>query len=144
MENLDLVIELLGGTRALGSAPRTLLDLVEHIRAGLSPKSVERLTEQLEMSEDELCAALGIPRRTLTRRKNEPRLDPKESEAVLRLARVAGRAADVLGDLAAAHRWLRKPNRALGGRTPLSLLDTELGAELVTDVLGRIEHGVFS
>lgn len=144
MENLDLVIELLGGTRALGSATRTLLDLVEHIRAGLSPKSVERLTEQLEMSEDELCAALGIPRRTLTRRKNEPRLDPKESEAVLRLARVAGRAADVLGDLAAAHRWLRKPNRALGGRTPLSLLDTELGAELVTDVLGRIEHGVFS
>lgn len=43
-----------------------------------------------------------------------------------------------------AHRWLRKPNRALGGRTPLSLLDTAPGAELVSDVLVRIEHGSFS
>jgi hypothetical protein len=29
-------------------------------------------------------------------------------------------------------------------QTPLSLLDTEIGAELVMDTLGRIEHGVFA
>ncbi|MBM3343610.1 MAG: DUF2384 domain-containing protein [Betaproteobacteria bacterium] len=36
------------------------------------------------------------------------------------------------------------PNRSLGNVTPLSLLDTDLGAEAVTDTLGRIEHGVYT
>jgi uncharacterized protein (DUF2384 family) len=28
--------------------------------------------------------------------------------------------------------------------TPLSLLDTDIGADSVLDTLGRIEHGVFA
>lgn len=39
--------------------------------------------------------------------------------------------------------WLKSPNAALGGATPLSLLDTDIGTESVMDTLGRIEHGVF-
>jgi putative toxin-antitoxin system antitoxin component (TIGR02293 family) len=100
--------------------------------------------KSLRLTHEDLSETLGIPRRTLARRKEQAKLDPKESEAVVRLARVAVRAEDVLGDIEAALRWLRAPNRALGGRTPLSLLDTDLGAELVGDVLGRIEHGVAS
>jgi len=44
----------------------------------------------------------------------------------------------------AAIDWLRSRNQALGGATPLSLLDTDAGAEDVMDLLGRIEHGVHS
>ena len=44
----------------------------------------------------------------------------------------------------AAIDWLKQPNRALQGETPLSVLDTDIGSEMVTDLLGRIEHGVFS
>ena len=33
---------------------------------------------------------------------------------------------------------------ALGGVTPRSLLDTEIGADSVLDTLVRIEHGVFA
>jgi len=40
--------------------------------------------------------------------------------------------------------WLQSPNAALGGVTPLSLLDTDIGADGVLDTLGRIEHGVFA
>jgi putative toxin-antitoxin system antitoxin component (TIGR02293 family) len=61
----------------------------------------------------------------------------------LRLARVARRAAEVFEGSDAALDWLKSPNRALAGETPLTLLDTEIGAESVLDVLGRIEHGVF-
>jgi len=35
------------------------------------------------------------------------------------------------------------PAAVLGGATPLSLIDTDDGAESVMDTLGRIEHGVF-
>jgi len=54
------------------------------------------------------------------------------------------RGEDVFEDLDAAVDWLKSPNASLGGRTPLSLLDTDIGAESVIDTLGRIEHGVFA
>lgn len=41
-------------------------------------------------------------------------------------------------------RWLAMPNKALGGKKPLDLLDTELGAKQVEQILGRIESGVYS
>ena len=54
------------------------------------------------------------------------------------------RAQEVFDDPAAAVDWLKTPNAALDSNTPLSLLDTDIGAENVLDTLGRIEHGVFA
>ena len=52
-----------------------------------------------------------------------------------RVVRVATRAEEALADEAKAHRWLRTPNRALSGRAPLDLLDTDIGARTVERVL---------
>mgnify|MGYP001063279924 CR=1 FL=1 len=41
-----------------------------------------------------------------------------------------------------AARWLTSENRALGGRTPISELDTDLGAEEVEAALQRLSHGI--
>jgi putative toxin-antitoxin system antitoxin component (TIGR02293 family) len=57
---------------------------------------------------------------------------------------IVRRAAEVLGSREEALRWLHTPNRAFGGRTPWDLLDTDLGSRQVEDVLGRMEHGVYS
>lgn len=38
--------------------------------------------------------------------------------------------------------WLKSPIRALGYKTPLSMLETKEGIQLVLDVLGRIEYGI--
>jgi putative toxin-antitoxin system antitoxin component (TIGR02293 family) len=61
-----------------------------------------------------------------------------------RVARVTVRAEEALGDRAKAERWMRAPNRALGGARPLDLLESDGGMREVERVLGRIEHGVFS
>lgn len=71
-------------------------------------------------------------------------LSAAESAKLLRLARGLVRAAEVFEDAGAAIDWLKSRNQALGGATPLSLLDTDAGAEDVMDLLGRIEHGVHS
>lgn len=63
---------------------------------------------------------------------------------MVRLARVAAQASQTLGGKEEAFRWLHQPNPVLGHRTPLSLLDTDNGARKVEEVLGRIEHGVYS
>ena len=96
------------------------------------------------MSQAELAEALDIPERTLARRKREGILSREESAKLLRLARVAARAAEVFEDLDLALAWLKTPLAALEDAAPISVLDTDIGAESVMDTLGRIEHGVFS
>lgn len=39
--------------------------------------------------------------------------------------------------------WLNRPNMALGGIMPLSLLKSKNGRDKVIDDLGRIETGVY-
>lgn len=50
----------------------------------------------------------------------------------------------VFGTAEKALRWLSRPNRALRGRTPVSLLTSRSGAKRVQAVLGRIQHGIYS
>ena len=93
-------------------------DLVTMIRQGISAKSLETLAKTARLSNVELGDALGIPQRTLARRKNQGTLTAEESAKVVRLARCISRASGVFGDLDNAVAWLKHPNRALGGVTP--------------------------
>ena len=68
-------------------------------------------------------------------------MDRHEPDRLLRLARLTVLAKQHLGDDALAIRWFKQPNSALGGKTLLELIDTELGSRLVEDVLGRIAYG---
>lgn len=135
--------DLLGGSPVLAPVPRALLDWVALIRRGLPAAAVDALTRVTHLTQADLAAAVGIPERTLARRKREGRLNSEESARLIRLARVVARSEEVFEDLEAAMDWLKSPNASLDGDTPLSLLDTDIGAEGVMDTLGRIEHGVF-
>jgi putative toxin-antitoxin system antitoxin component (TIGR02293 family) len=48
------------------------------------------------------------------------------------------------GDVKAAKKWLQTPQRALGGAVPLEFASTEAGAKEVENLIGRLEHGVFT
>ncbi len=135
---------LLGGRGVLHAKPRTALDWVSVIRQGISSTAVDFLAKTIHVTHSELATALGIPERTLARRKREGTLNSEESAKLVRLARVVERAEEVFEDLETALTWLKAPNAALFRATPLSLLDTDIGAESVMDTLGRIEHGVFA
>ena len=92
----------------------------------------------------EAASVLHMPARTLARRKQSRRLDAHESDRFYRIARVAAQAFSVFGEEGKAATWLVRPNRALNGEAPIYLLDTDVGARQVEDILGRIEHGVVS
>jgi putative toxin-antitoxin system antitoxin component (TIGR02293 family) len=135
---------LLGGCKVLPVLPDSPLQWVQVIRQGISSSSVDSLSAALRISQAELASLLGIPYRTLARRKNEGMLNSEESAKVVRLARIIERTEDVFESLDLAIDWLKSRNAALSGLTPLSLVDTDVGAESVLDTLGRIEHGVFA
>ena len=89
----------------------------------------------------ELATALDLSPRSLQRRRRSGRLARYESDRLYRLARILALADEFLGDHERAVRWLKHPNRALGGFAPITALDTELGARQVENVLGRIAYG---
>lgn len=135
---------LLGGKPVLQKKLVTSMDWVAAIREGISSAAVDALAASMRVTQFEFSAALGIPERTLVRRKKEGVLSSEESAKLVRVARVLERAEQVFGDFDVALDWLKSANASLAGETPLSLLDTEIGAESVMDTLGRIEHGVFA
>ena len=143
-ESFRSVEHLLGGRKVLRSGAHSTFDWIETIRRGIPAAAVESLRKAIKLSQAEIARALGIPERTLARRKREGVLSSEESGKLLRLARAVGRANEVFEAPEAALDWLKSPNSALAGKTPISLLDTEIGAESVLDTLGRIEHGVFA
>ena len=71
-------------------------------------------------------------------------LKPDESDKLYRAAKILALAIYVLESDKNALTWLKTPNNALKGEIPLNLLDTEVGAHLVEDLLYRIEYGVYS
>lgn len=144
MQRTTAIVEVLGGKAEAVRKLRSADDLNEWIRRGLPFAVLEAVVSRFHLNRDELSATLDLPARTLARRKLEQRLRPNESDRLYRFVRIATRASEVLGEEEKALQWLRAPNRALGGQPPLSRLDTDLGARQVEDILGRIEHGVFS
>jgi putative toxin-antitoxin system antitoxin component (TIGR02293 family) len=139
------IVEILGGRKVLGRSIKNPDDLTRLIRKGLPAGSVSALAGKLHVANSVLSRQLGIPQRTLTRRLSEALLlTPAESDRTVRMARVYANAVEMIGDEEKAISWLSTPNRALGGERPLDQLDTDTGARVVEDVLGRIAYGVYS
>jgi putative toxin-antitoxin system antitoxin component (TIGR02293 family) len=133
------------GSRLLGVRVRTAVELVAHVQRGFSYAAFERLQRALGMPAQELAECVQIPTRTLLRRRESGRLLPEESDRLLRVARVFQQAVELFeGDEGRARQWLNSPKRALGDHTPLDWMRTEAGAREVENLIGRLEHGVFS
>ena len=119
-------------------------DLIDRIAKGLPFSAFERLQRNTGFSTETLLQLLQIPRRTLTRRKTSGRLSADESERLVRLARVYGRALYLFdGDPDAAKSWLEDAQLAFGGTTPMEMIKTDIGAQEVERLIGQLEHGVF-
>ena len=141
----EAIVEILGGRKVLGNGIKNPGDLTHLIRKGLPAGSIIALAGKLHVGNSVLSRKLGIPQRTLTRRLSQSLLlTPAESDRTVRMARVYANAIEMIGDEEKAIEWLSAPNRALGGEKPLDQLDTDTGARVVEDILGRIAYGVYS
>ena len=128
----------------LGISAESTQTLIEQLREGLSADSFMNLKDELGISAERLAKILAIPSRTLTRRLKEGRFTTAESERILRVANISSKAKELFEGDDYYKEWLGSSAIALGGSAPLDYLDTELGAEEVENLIGRLEHGVFS
>lgn len=144
MGDATQITNILGGPKVLGTEVRGIEDLIALIHRGLPVMAMTSLAVYVGVERRLLGQWMGLSDRALARRLSGRSLTPHESDRAVRIARVFVRAEAALHSRAKASLWLRRPNRALGQVEPGSLLDTDVGAQMVTDVLGRIEHGTFS
>lgn len=141
------VAKKLGGRRVLHRSVGSEMELAKMVREGLPSQALEHLMKELApavATQAEVYRVIGSARTLQRKRTTGTPLSPDESDRLARLARLVVRAEEALGRVDAAHRWLAKPNRALGGQVPIHLLDSDAGALAVERVLGRIEHGIYS
>jgi putative toxin-antitoxin system antitoxin component (TIGR02293 family) len=120
-------------------------DLIPKIERGFSFATLTNFVSATGLSIPYTASIIGIPERTLARRKKENRLSPDESERLLRIAKLFEESLSLFeGDREAAVNWLRTPKKALRNQSPFHFARTEIGAREVENLIGRIEHGVFS
>ncbi|HEX7363479.1 MAG TPA: antitoxin Xre/MbcA/ParS toxin-binding domain-containing protein [Bryobacteraceae bacterium] len=122
--------------------PVTEAELLRIVEERLAPAIINRLIHLgLERSE---INAIVIPLRTLQhRRSRREKLTIEESDRVLRVIRAISLAESVYGTRQRALEWLRKLHPRLEGRSPLSLLKTDMGSRIVEGLLIQIDEGMF-
>lgn len=122
----------------------TIPEVIQKIENGLPLSAFNTIRDQLGLSDKQLSQAIRIPKSTLAVRKKRGRFSFEESERLYRVQRLIGKAVDVLGDIEMARKWLKDKAYGLGDVSPLDYSKTEVGAREVENLLGRLEHGVYS
>ncbi len=131
--------------RSLGLKAPDANSLIQQVEQGFSFATLRTFEARSGIAVSDLAAVVGIPERTLARRRASGKLTWDESDRLLRVSLVFDKAVDLFeGDVAAATAWLLTGRKALRNRTPLAYLRTEAGAREVEDLIGRLEHGIFS
>jgi putative toxin-antitoxin system antitoxin component (TIGR02293 family) len=144
VNELAAIVHELGGEDVVGRSVRTSEDLSDVIREGFPEPVLRAFVQSSGLSVQEVASSLALSKRSLQRRTALGRLARLESDRLYRLARLMALAVYFLEDQERALRWFKRPNRALGGAVPLQLIDTELGARQVEEVLGRVGYGGIS
>jgi len=113
------------------------------IEKGLPSRVLHQLVALVGVSQKVLLDALGLAPRTIGHRVNKhQRFSATESERLLRVIRAQKLAREVFSTDAAVAQWLTAPDPALGKRTPLAMLSTDVGAAQVHNLLQAMIHGV--
>ncbi len=114
---------------------------LDALKSGL-PSISWTLLGDLGLSQTEIAAVVGASSKTIQRKENSKRaLDLVESDRTMRLFKIIAESVDAIGDMERAIRWLRSPLRYLGDKSPLELLSTEAGTQLVRQSLAAIAYG---
>jgi putative toxin-antitoxin system antitoxin component, TIGR02293 family len=126
--------------RAMGKM--TDSERIRSIKAGFSIGVADAAKQAFQMTSQNLGELLNISVATYERRRrDDKKLDPAASERLARIAQVALQAEEVFESAQAASEWMRTPNAALGGESPVMHCETDIGAQQVRRILASLEWG---
>jgi putative toxin-antitoxin system antitoxin component (TIGR02293 family) len=119
-------------------------DILKLTRQGLTKRVLMAMAKKISLTLQEFAAIMHITERTFQRYDDNDVIRAEYSEKAIELARLYDRGEEVFGSIDKFKMWIRTPSIIFKGNTPLSLLDTSYGFDMVLNELGRIEHGIFA
>jgi len=122
----------------------TSLEKMDVSRLGIRKKDLQKLKEKTRLDYTRLAKALSVTRVTLIRKKKQEKFNSALSERIVGLADIYSYGYEVFEDEDRFNEWMLQPNSALGGQPPYDLIDNQFGREEVRNIIGRIDHGVYS
>jgi len=133
---------LLSGIKPISLS--TDFSVVQLTRQGLPKNVLLSLAKKISLTIQELANIMHISERTLQRYDDDVVVSSEYSEKAIELARLYTRGHEIFGSIDKFKLWIRTPSVIFNGESPLSLLDTSAGFDMVFTELGRIEHGIFA
>lgn len=146
VSDLPKIIELLG-LEPFGEAAESDIVLHDLLRDGLPKRCVSWLIQKTGFTKFEVASVLEASDRMveswMLAAEQDERLTIPQSSQLFVLGLAFVRAQYVHGSQAVARAWLRASSLGLGGRTPISLLQTFAGASAVMRLLHQIDTGTY-
>jgi putative toxin-antitoxin system antitoxin component (TIGR02293 family) len=119
-------------------------NIVQLTRQGLPKRVLMGLAKKISLTLQQLANIMHISERTLQRYDDDAIIKTEYAEKAIELARLYTRGEEVFGTMDKFKTWMGTPSLGFNGESPLSLLDTSAGFNMVFTELGRIEHGIFA
>ena len=124
----------------MSSTDRTAL--VFSALQGVSASRFFDIADLTGYKREELAGLFDTSVKTFQRYEREhKKLNPQDSEKVLKITALFQAGESVFGSAAAFRRWMDKPAYGLGNQIPFDLLHTSGGIDLILDEVMRIEYG---
>ena len=120
-------------------------DFIHIATRGVNVNVVKNFRIYFDLTRNSTAHMLNISEPTLYRwTKANKKLERNFSIKLFEIADLFLYGSEVFGNKQNFFKWLNLPNTALGGMEPLELIEVPGGVSKVKDILGRIEHGVYS
>jgi len=124
------------------SEPVGAYGLISAARQGISKSGLINLSKQSGLSIKSLSRFLSVTERTIQRLDDTLRFKPDVSERILMIAQLYANGFEVFGDKDKFRTWMGTYNISLGNVTPISLMDTAIGINILNNELQKIAHGI--
>ena len=133
------------GKKYVSSTVENPFDFIHLANKGIDTAVIKNFRTYFNLSRDSIAHMLNVSEPTLYRwTKANKSLDRNFSVKLFEIADLFLYGIEVFGDKENFFKWLKLPNTALGSLEPYELIEIPGGVAKVKDILGRIEHGVYS
>ena len=111
---------------------------------GITKSDFLAIVSNTGMNLTQFSTLLPVSKRTIEKAKDQDLLSPVVSDRVLQIASLYQYGSNIFGSNQQFQEWLQSSLIALGGKKPVEFINNDTGISMVNDLLGRIEHGVYS
>lgn len=118
---------------------------ISKLAEGVPVARAEKVRTQAKLEASDFSEIIGystVHYKRLAKDKAK-HLRPVASNRLFKFTQVLEHAVDLYdGDLETALRWLKHPNPAFGDQTPMEMLKSEVGADMVDKLITQLELGI--